>query len=106
MTFADLDSQEYIAKKSIGDLSESYIQMLAIDEYLKNLYKKQLIAGFEYRVFKSESDVYDEDLDIEAVKEINSGATSCVWINITYKTELFPKSERVAIEEKFALLSL
>ncbi|KYC35374.1 hypothetical protein WA1_05990 [Scytonema hofmannii PCC 7110] len=106
MTFAELDSQEYIAKKSIGDLSESYVQMLAIDEYLKNLYKKQLIAGFEYRVLKNESDVYDEDLDINAVKKINFGAFPCVWINITYKTGLFPKSEQVAIEEKFALISL
>jgi hypothetical protein len=106
MTFAGLDSQEYIAKKSIGDLSESYIQMVAIDEYLKNLYKKQLISGFEYRVLKSESDVYDEDLDIDAVKEISLGTFPCVWINITYKAEFLSKSQLQAIEEKFALISL
>jgi hypothetical protein len=38
--------------------------MLEIDEYLKKLYEKQLIAGFEYRVLKRESDVREEDLDI------------------------------------------
>lgn len=106
MTFAGLYSQEYIAKKSIGDLSESYTQMAAIDEYLKNLYQKQLIAGFEYRVLKSESDVYDEDLDSDAIKEINSGTFPCVWINITYEAASFPKSQLLAIEEKFALISL
>lgn len=106
MTFAGLESQEYIAKKGVGDLSGSYTKMLEIDEYLKKLYEKQLIAGFEYRVLKSESDVYEEDLDIDAIKEINLDTFPCVWINITYKPDFFPKSEQLAIEDKFTLISL
>ncbi|MBW4507265.1 MAG: hypothetical protein KME64_12230 [Scytonematopsis contorta HA4267-MV1] len=106
MVFAGLESQEYIVKKSIGDLSESYTQMLEIDEYLKNLYEKQLIAGFEYRVLKSESDVREEDLDIDAIKEINRGTFPCIWVNITYKPDFFQKNEQIAIEDKFTLISL
>lgn len=48
MTFAGLSSQEYIAKKSIGNLSESYTEIQQIKKYLKNLYEKNLIVGFEY----------------------------------------------------------
>ena len=66
MAFAGLSSQEYIAKNSIGDLSESHTQMLEIKKYLTNLYEKNLIVGYEYIVLKSESDIYDEDLDIDA----------------------------------------
>jgi hypothetical protein len=106
MSFAGLSSQEYIAKKSIGDLSESDTEIQDMKKYLKNLYEKNLIVGFEYIVLKSESDIYDEDLDIDAIKEINQGIFPCIWINITYETDFFEKNEQTAIEEKFTLISL
>ena len=106
MNFAGMKSQEYIAKKSIGDLSESDMEIQEIKKYLKNLYEKNRIVGFEYIVLKSESDIYDEDLDIDAIKEINQGIFPCIWINITYETDFFEKNEQTAIEEKFALISL
>ncbi|BDA74000.1 hypothetical protein CAL7716_081660 [Calothrix sp. PCC 7716] len=106
MTFVGLSSKEYIAKKSIGDLSESHKQILEIKKYLKNLYEKNLIIGFEYMVIKSESDIYDEDLDIDAINKISKGLFPCIWINITYETDFFEKNEQKAIEEKFALISL
>lgn len=101
-----LSSKEYIASISIGDLSESHKQMLEIKKYLKNLYEKNLIIGFEYMVIKSESDIYDEDLDIDAIRKINQGIFPCIWINITYETNFFEKNEQTAIEEKFSLISL
>jgi hypothetical protein len=79
--------------------------MLEIKKYLTNLYEKNLIVGYEYIVLKSESDIYDEDLDIDAIKEIHRGIFPYIWINITYETDCFEKNEQTAIEEKFALIS-
>jgi hypothetical protein len=106
MTFAGLNSKEYISKKGMSVLKESYIHIFEIDEYLKKLYEQGKIAGFEGRILKSVEDVYDEDLDIDALNDINEGNFPCVWINITYKPEILQESELIGIEEKFALVSL
>lgn len=103
MIFAGLDSEEYFSRKGMGDLEESYKQMLVIDEYLNKLYDSDKIAGFQYRVIKSIEDVYDEDLDIDIVNKSNDLTFPFIWINITYKPELLQKSELLVIEESLDL---
>jgi len=103
MIFAGLDSKEYIVKKGIGNLEETYKYMLLVDEFLQKLYKKEKIVGFEYRVFKSTEDAYDEDLDIDVIHEINQGNFPCLWINITYKLNVLTESDLMVIEQKLKL---
>lgn len=106
MIFADFDSKEYIAKKCIGNSEGTYKYMLIIDVFLQKLYKKEEIVGFEYRILKSTEDVYDEDLDIDGIHEINQGVFPCIWINITYKLDVLTESNLMVIEQKLQLLPL
>jgi hypothetical protein len=106
MIFAGLDSKEYIAKKGMANLEDSYKHILLIDNYLENVYKKKKITGFEYRILKSVEDIYDEDLDIDAINEINQGIFPCIWINITYKPDVLSESDLMAIEKELLLVSL
>ena len=51
-------------------------------------------------------DIYDEDLDIDAINEINQGIFPCIWINITYKPDVLSESDLMAIEKELLLVSL
>jgi hypothetical protein len=106
MIFAGLDSKEYIAKKGMANLEDSYKHILLIDNYLEKVYKEKKITGFEYRILKSVEDIYDEDLDIDAINEINQGIFPCIWINITYKPDVLSESDLMAIEKELLLVSL
>jgi hypothetical protein len=106
MIFAGFDSKEYIAKKGRANLEESYKHMVLIGKYLRKVYNQKKITGYEYRILKSVEDIYDEDLDIDAINEINQGIFPCIWINITYKPDVLSESDLMAIEKELLLVSL
>jgi len=41
MIFAGFDSKEYISKKGMANLEDSYKQIVLIDNYLEEVYKKK-----------------------------------------------------------------